>query len=227
MNKVIYIADIDQDIDDIIAADFLNQRDVLEGIVLDPEPKSEIGLKRVEEIKKMGVQIFKDIPKCDYIFNGGAFTKLAKYLRSNTVKIIVANGGFVGDNLAINPLDKFKGKKYVRTFNFNIDVNATINVLNSKSYDELYLIGKNVCHSEKNTLSGIWKDKEFLKKYYIKDDKRLHDVLMVQEGIKIINNEDSILAFAKVNCIYENIDGNYTKWGSEKGNKANAAIGWK
>lgn len=43
MKKVIYIAEIDADVDDIIAAEYLFNKGCLMGIVLDPLPKSEIG----------------------------------------------------------------------------------------------------------------------------------------------------------------------------------------
>lgn len=227
--KIIYVAEIDADVDDIVAVEYLANKNVLEGIVLDPVPTSTVGLERIEQIKKMGIKVFDEIPKCDYIFVGGAFTKLANYLRRNRAVTIVANGGFVGQNLVKEPLEKFKGKKYIRTFNFNMDVHSTIQVLNSRAYDNFYLIGKNVCHSEKNTIAGIWKDEKFLNKYHLKTDKRLHDLLAVQEGIKIINNdiENSLLVFEKTNPIYEKLDGKFTKWGSEKGTKAISAIGWK
>lgn len=228
MKKVIYIAEIDADVDDIIAAEYLFNKGCLMGIVLDPLPKSEIGKQRVEELKKKGIKFYDSIPKCDYIFNGGAFTKLSNYLRYNYAKIIVANGGFVGCNIVKNPLEKFKGKKFIRTFNFNIDVNSTINVLNSINYDKMYLIGKNVCHNEKNTIKSLWKNEQFLKKYKLKDTKRLHDLLMVSEGLKIINNEPSeLLDYDNVKCIYKENKGPYTLWGSEKGGKHIAAINWK
>ena len=68
----------------------------------------------------------------------------------------------------------------------------------------MYLIGKNVCHSEKNTIKSLWKNEQFLKKYKLKDTKRLHDLLMVSEGLKIINNEPSeLLDYDNVKCIYK------------------------
>ena len=92
---VIYIADIDQDIDDIIAADYLHSSGRLMGVVLDPLPISDLGKQRVEKLKEMGIEIFEEVPECNYVFVGGAFTKLAKYLESHFAVTVVANGGSV------------------------------------------------------------------------------------------------------------------------------------
>ena len=234
-NSIIYIADIDQDIDDIIAAEYLHIRNVLMGVVLDPLPKSVEGWSRVERLEKMGVKVFKEIPLCNAIFIGGAFTKVAEYLEVNNVHSIVANGGFVGSNIVklSDQLDKFKGKKFVRTFNFNIDVESTVKVLNSLNVVSISLIGKNVCHSEKNTINGIWKNHEFLKKYHLKDIKRLHDLLMCREGINLIDGEPTLLDYRTVTPINEGLKGNMTKWGSQLWDSQNmgigvkAAVGWK
>ena len=177
----------------------------------------------------MEVIIYEDIPKCDFIFVGGAFTKLALYLRTNITSLIIANGGFVGSNLVNNPLDKFKGKEFMRTYNFNLDVNSTISVLNSNNYDKLYLIGKNVCHNKRNTIRSIWKETEFINKYQLNENKKLHDLLMAQEGLKIINGqiEQSLLNFININCINNGLNGNMTNWGSIEGNRVIAALDWK
>ena len=46
MNKIIYIAELDQDVDDYIAAIYLKQKEVLAGIVCDPAPVEKDGIER-------------------------------------------------------------------------------------------------------------------------------------------------------------------------------------
>ena len=52
-----------------------------------------------------------------YVFVGGALTLVADYIKMHHIDWLVMNGGFVGFNIAAYELDKFKGKKTVRTFN--------------------------------------------------------------------------------------------------------------
>ena len=56
MEKIIYVAELDADIDDIIAAEYLYRQGVLKGVVLDPPPKEEIGIKRLNILKSKGVK---------------------------------------------------------------------------------------------------------------------------------------------------------------------------
>ena len=46
MNKITYIADIDQDIDDFIAVLYLQKSGLLKEVVFDPEPISSDGIQR-------------------------------------------------------------------------------------------------------------------------------------------------------------------------------------
>lgn len=52
-----------------------------------------------------------------YVFVGGALALVADYIKMHHIDWLVMNGGFVGFNIAAYELDKFKGKKTVRTFN--------------------------------------------------------------------------------------------------------------
>lgn len=211
-NKIVYIADIDQDIDDIIAAEYLFLKNKLDCIVLDPLPNSQQGKDRVNTLKNMGIKVLNNIPiNSKYIFVGGAFTKLATYIKTNDVDLIVANGGYVGSHLMRNPLEKFIGKKAIRTYNFNLDVDSTISVVNSNK--RIILIGKNVCHSIRNTIDGIWQNEVFLKKYNLRNTKRLHDLLMVSEGLKFIDGiESEFLKYQVGKPKFANKDNSYTEW---------------
>ena len=48
MNKITYIADIDQDIDDFIAVLYLHKSGLLNEVVFDPEPISSEGIQRTQ-----------------------------------------------------------------------------------------------------------------------------------------------------------------------------------
>ena len=53
MNKIIYIAELDQDVDDYIAAIYLKQKEVLAGIVCDPAPVEKDGIERLNNLKEL------------------------------------------------------------------------------------------------------------------------------------------------------------------------------
>ena len=72
--EIIYIADLDQDVDDVVAAHYLHNEGVLKCVVCDPYPKSEDGLKRKDILESLGVQVLKKMPPvAKYVFVGGAF----------------------------------------------------------------------------------------------------------------------------------------------------------
>lgn len=222
--KVVFVADIADDIDDLIAIEFLARNEMLECLVLDGKSNNP---ERENKLKNLGV-IFKDeIPEgTDIIFCGGALTKIAKFVRNNKLELLVANGGFAGSNIVERDyiLEKFRNKEKVRTYNFNLDLNSTIEVLESTNIKEVILVSKNVCHNLKNTKNIIHNDK-FLDDYELRDSKCLHDLLMVKEGVSYINNEPMFCDYKKVNLIKErkSID-NMTLWGSELNSNSNIKI---
>lgn len=216
--EVVYIAELDADVDDVIAAEYLYNKGVLKEVVCDPLPTTEQGKRRKDELIKLGIKVSNKMPNvARYVFVGGALTELSRYLINHKIEYLVMNGGFVGCNIVKNPLDKFKNKEVVRTFNFNCDVKATDFVLKSKNIENIVLVGKNVCHDKRNTLLGVWKnEKEILNKYHSKEDKRQHDMLACREGlIKIgLLNEPSYLEYEVVYPYNTGLKGNMTEWGS-------------
>lgn len=216
--EVIYIAELDADVDDVIAAEYLHKKGVLKEVVCDPVPSTEQGKKRKAELEKLGIKISNKMPPvAKYVFVGGALTELSKYLINHKIDCLVMNGGFVGCNIMKNPLEKFKDKKTVRTFNFNCDVKATDSVLKSKNIRQIILVGKNVCHDKRNTLLGVWKgEKDILSKYHSRDDKRQHDMLACREGlIKLgLLDEEPYLNYETVYPYNTVLKGNMTEWGS-------------
>lgn len=216
--EVVYIAELDADVDDVIAAEYLYRKGTLKEVVCDPFPRTTEGKERKRQLEEIGVKVSNKMPPvAKYVFVGGALTELARYLLNHTIDYLVMNGGFVGCNIMENPLEKFKGKKTVRTFNFNCDVKATDRVLKSMGIGKIILIGKNVCHSEKNTLNGIWEEeKEVLEKYHSKPTKRQHDMLACREGLILIglSQEKSYLEYKEVYPYNTGLKGNMTEWGS-------------
>ena len=233
--KVIYIAELDADVDDVIAAEYLHRKGALREVVCDPRPKTAEGKERKRQLEEIGVKVSDKMPPtAKYVFVGGALTELARYLINHKIEYLVMNGGFVGCNIVENPLEKFKGKRTVRTFNFNCDVKSADIVLKSKNIENIVLVGKNVCHSEKNTLDGIWsEEKELLEKYCSKSAKRQHDMLACREGLIVLGMlaEETYLDYKIVHPYNTGLNGRNTEWGStfvkSPYRSVLAAVGWK
>lgn len=224
--EVVYIAELDADVDDVIAAEYLYHKGVLKCVVCDPKPKTAEGIARETALKQRGIDVVYKMPAiAKYVFCGGALTELSRYLIHHQIDTLVMNGGFAGANVVPEEavLDKFAGKNAIRTFNFNCDITATDNVLKNKNLSRIILVGKNVCHSAKNTADGIWSDdftKELLEKYHVKSDKRQHDMLACHEGLALLSLTDD-----KPFCVFKSLypynmglKGNMTLWGSQTSN---------
>jgi hypothetical protein len=243
MKNVIYIADIDQDIDDLITIKYMADRSVfLKGVVLDPMPTTDVGKSRVKLIESWGVKVFDRIPDddgepTDIIYCGGALTKVAEYVKDHKIQQLVMNGGFVGEPIvpSTEALPKFRGKSAVRTFNFNCDVAAADAVLQSDNIDQIILVGKNVCHDDRNTFENIWKDKQSLAElFHVRPGKKMHDLLAVYEGLVFYGlsgyKGNHMLKYAEVYPFNNGLKGNMTEWGSSLEptgyKKVLAAVGW-
>lgn len=224
--EVVYIADLDQDIDDIIAAHYLHNEGVLKCVVCDPYPKTEEGLTRKDILENLDIPVLKKMPPiARYVFVGGALTIVADYLKMHHIDWLVMNGGFVGSNIASYELDKSQGKEVVRTFNFNCDVKATDYVLRStdRQLSHVVLVGKNVCHDIRNTRSGIWSDKKYERlfdTYRVKDKKRQHDLLACHEGLAFLNDSEKYCNYEIVRPFNTGLNGKFTQWGSTKTEKS-------
>lgn len=217
--SILYVADIDQDIDDIIAIDFLLNEKVNLNVLLDPYPVTINGINRLKDLLANEVNIVDEVTEEKIIFVGGALTILNNELKFKNLNIdyLIMNGGFVGSNIISDNyiLNKFKNMKFTRTYNFNLDVDSTIEILSSGKISNIYLIGKNVCHSPINTIKGIWENNDVVKKYNLKNKKCLHDLLMVSEGLKIITNQETFLHYEGTEINNNGLNGKYTEWGSE------------
>lgn len=233
-NKIVAIVELKEDIDDLVMAHFLALSGKVHGIVLDPEPQDALSLLRLEAIKQLGLTIYDTIPEdTEYLIVGGAFTKIASYLRNHTLKGIIANGGYAGCNI-VKPedeLEKFKNKIFMRTFNFNMDAESAYKVLTSKNVAYIYLISKNVCHSMRNTQGNLHKD-SFLNDYKLKDNKRLHDLLAAKEALYIIEGgqKNCSLKYKSIKPVtLDGLKGTMTQWGSvlDEASTIRISVGFK
>lgn len=224
--EVVYIAELDADVDDVVAAEYLHNKGVLKCVVMDPLPKTQQGKDRAKILEKMGITIATKMPPvAKYVFVGGALTEVARYITTHHIDCLVMNGGYVGSNIVstVDQLPKFRDKQTVRTFNFNCDVNAADRVLKSteKQIGKIILVGKNVCHSERNTDKDIWKDEEskkLFKKYNVKPGKCQHDMLACHEGLVHLGLGGltrPYCTYLEVHPYNEGLQGNMTKWGSK------------
>ena len=222
VNNIVYIAELDQDVDDVIAARYLHQENALQCVVLDPYPKTYEGISRMNSLKNLGIPISRKIPStARNIFVGGPLTLVANYIKFRSIDTLVMNGGFVGHGISTYELPKFKNKETVRTFNFNSDVNAADTVLKSDKnhIKNIILIGKNVCHDKRNTRIGLWSDKKYqniFNEYNVNDYKLQHDMLACHEGLAILNNEPTFCKYDVVHPYNTGLNGNQTLWGSTK-----------
>ena len=57
MNEVVYIAELDADVDDVIAAEYLYRKNVLKEVVCDPLPKTEQGKNRKIQLEKLCIKV--------------------------------------------------------------------------------------------------------------------------------------------------------------------------
>lgn len=56
-NEIVYVAELDQDVDDVIAVRYLHMQHALKCVVLDPYPTSKIGLERLKSLETLGIPI--------------------------------------------------------------------------------------------------------------------------------------------------------------------------
>ena len=116
---------MDGDVDDIVAVEYLFNKNNLKCVVCDPIPSTKIGKIREKNLKELDIEINYEIPEnTEIVFCGGALTSLSKYIENHKISNLVMNGGFVGNNIVPKSdiLKKFEGKKTMRTFNFKLNI---------------------------------------------------------------------------------------------------------
>lgn len=234
---IAYVADLGDDIDDMIAILALRWLGFLGCVVVPPGRSDATVRSRIESLLADGIAVAEEIPQgTDVIISGGALTPVARLLRDGgRIGCLVANGGFAGDNVVApdQRLRKFRGRNTVREYNFGLDVASTDFVLKSNRIDRIFLVGKNVCHSPENTAMGIWRESEdFLSQFPIRLGKRLHDLLAACEGLALAGLSDIPLSceYRDVYPFSTGISGDRTEWGSSyeptEYRMVTAAVGW-
>ena len=227
--KIVYIADLSQDIDDLIAIEYLNSFGLLSHVVYDAEDNSFENISRIEALRKLNIPLVSTIPpSAKVIFCGGKLKpveQLFTWFPNTSIDTLVMNGGFVGSNCVPSKkvLPKFKDKNFVKTYNFNLSPKSTNFVLQTvpKQIGRIILVGKNVCHDKRNTVKGIWNTdffKGLQKKYNFSDTKLLHDVLACHEGLALLNYipEEPFCFFHDVYPTVQDYEiNNKTEWGSK------------
>lgn len=212
--KVIFLADIDGDIDDVLAIEYLHNLGRLEAVVLDGKTRNP---ERESGLKEKGVKFLDSIPRdTKTIFCGGALTLVAELLRGpNELDLLVMNGFFAGMNLvpAEHILPKFKNLYECRSYNPGLDPAAAEEVMRRNI--KTLLVSKNVCHHPDN-IAGKW----HREKFDCRPDKKLHDVLMVKEGLNFIDDEESLCYYMPVDIVR----GHGDKWAARLNGESNILI---
>jgi len=233
-NSIIYIADIGDDIDDQIAVEYLHLSGCLNGVVLDGTKSSNQIESRIKFLKDRGVQFYDTVPLgTEIIFCGGRLTKVARYIEDGGhLEFLCMNGGFAGKNCVAKKhiLEKFKKHTTVRTYNFNMDVSAAMNVIDSLHIDSILLVSKNICHHKKNTFPNLHKEL-FLEKYKLRETKCLHDLLAVKEGMAFLNKQHMLCQYlpVKVYNKYNEKNETMTEWGAHFNPNSHVliSVGWE
>lgn len=116
-------------------------------------------------------EIFAKYPDTTVI-TGAPLTNVADVI--NTLDIflpqVITQGGYIGA-LATNPLNKFKGKTEIRTYNLSQDPKAFKDIFNSDKVLNITYVTKDLCHGfmytleiHKNTHFGNTSIEQLLKK---------------------------------------------------------------
>lgn len=88
--EVVYVAELDSDVDDVVAAHYLFNEGVLKCVVCDPYPRTPEGLARKGKLEALGIDVVKKMPPvAKYVFVGGALTAVAGYIRMHHVDWLV------------------------------------------------------------------------------------------------------------------------------------------
>lgn len=188
---ITYVADIADDIDDIVAINFLHNRGLLASVVLDGYSNDP---ERERELIKSGIPISDSI-QTSIVFCGGGFGKLAEcHKKGFDFELVVLNGFFAGKNVFSqkDAIPKFKDLEFCRSYNPNLDIQAARYIAGNMSF---YAVSKDVCHHPDN-VPGKWHGLEESTKV-----KKMHDLLMVKEGLRILTNSDTMFTYSNVDIL--------------------------
>lgn len=214
--KIVYIADLDQDIDDFIAVEYLYEKQALDYVIPDPFPKEKAGKERLSKLKEKGIDVSRWIKSnTSIIFCGSALSTVAAYVQNHRLDLLVMNGGYVGSNISNSHLKEFRDKEVSTSYNLNCDIIASDLVLKSSHIGKIIMIGENVGHDLQNTAARIWKNLHLHERYSVEATKLMHDLLMCREGLIAAGllDEKPFLKYQELYPFNLGLEGNMTKWG--------------
>lgn len=67
--EVVYVAELDSDVDDVVAAHYLFNEGVLKCVVCDPYPRTPEGLARKGKLETLGIDVVKKMPPVYAVLN--------------------------------------------------------------------------------------------------------------------------------------------------------------
>jgi len=163
---------------------------------------------------------------------GGALTSLQHLMNKINISKAYIQGGFAGSDVCgiENTLYKFRKRKYVPSWNFNLDSEATKNVLTNTNFP-IFLISKNVTHGviiydydmyDFKNCSDIFTALNSLFNISIRQQKALHDLLLIMSHL-----DDSLVEYTQVNIKDRVSDSGKIAWSSEMSNNSNVFISIK
>ena len=118
---------------------------------LSPYYTNIVGKWQSENAKYTPNDVFKQVLKTypdTKVLTGAPLTNISTFLMEHNdivIQSMTTQGGYLG-NLVPNPLDKFKNKQSIRTYNLSNDTNAFNIVNNSSNISKLTFVTKDLCH---------------------------------------------------------------------------------
>lgn len=229
--KIVYIADLNNNVDDIIAIDYLNSLGLLKEVVLDPMPKGYVGMQRYKILNSLKVNISTYLPKHnEVVINTSGFEALSKAIKDGCIiGTLISKGGFVGSNvITIDKQQKaFKFQEVLKVTNFNTNVDDVDCILKTtdKQIYKIVLFGENVTSDERNTKEVLWRNNNYVDKYTVSELQKLKSLLICREALVLCGLGDVSVPW----CTYEIVKpynkglcGVNTKWGSSLVNRTNS-----
>jgi inosine-uridine nucleoside N-ribohydrolase len=175
-------------------------------------------------------QVLKSYPDTKFL-TGAPLTNLGEFVSNNpeVITSMTTQGGYLGA-LVAEPLDKFKGKKSIRTYNLTNDTDAFTKVNYSDKIEKLTFVTKDLCHGfmytpemHKNVVFGETPVQQLLKscleRYALSGkSKAMHDPLamlymLYPEIGQTKQIEMSFVVDAKGHSVFSSVEGSGTRSG--------------
>ena len=152
MDKIVFLGDLERNLEDVLSVIFLHKLGMLDYCVLG-EPYSEFGIEKYQFLLEMGIDIrfnFGNSPK--WVVAGGSYRKIVELLDlGGSIENLVICGGFVGSNI----LRRYGHNTSLDTLGgtndrFNYDIESVFRILHKDTacrIKKITCIGGNVTNS--------------------------------------------------------------------------------